>query len=71
MRQERINRLVARATGDDLREIKRLGFTIADPDQVRFDPEPEGSPYEPIDWDQVESDRNQGVHLQRPRKHLA
>lgn len=40
MRQERINRLVARATGEDMREIRRMGFTIADPAHVGFDPEP-------------------------------
>ena len=51
MKQERINRLVARATGEDLREIRRMGFTIADPAHVGFDPEPKQRRPRTLDWD--------------------
>ena len=51
MKQERINRLVARATGEDLREIRRMGFTIADPARVGYDPEPKYRRSRSFDWD--------------------
>ena len=53
MKQERINRLVARATGEDLREIRRMGFTIADPAHVGFDPEPKQGRPRTLDWASV------------------
>ena len=31
-------RQIAKQTGDDLREIRRLGFSIVDPDDRDFDP---------------------------------
>jgi hypothetical protein len=31
---------VAHATGEDLEEIQRRGFSIADPAEANFDPEP-------------------------------
>ena len=71
MRQERINQLVARATGENLREIRRMGFTIADPAEVRFDPEPKRQRIRTIDWDAVEQEHGLSVCLNRPRKRLA
>lgn len=58
MPQSYLDQLVATATGDDVREVRRLGFQIADPDEVDFDPEP--SYFEPqmIDWDEVDRQRN-------------
>ena len=53
MRQSRINRMVARATGEDLREIRRMGFTIADPAHVGYDPEPKQRRFRTLDWDAV------------------
>ena len=53
MKQEKINRLVARATGEDLREIRRMGFTIADPAHVGYDPEPKQRRFRTLDWDVV------------------
>jgi len=71
MRQERINRLVARATGEDMREIRRMGFSIADPAHVGFDPEPRRKRSPIIDWDTVEQEHGEAVCLNRPRKRLA
>ena len=39
MTQNQINRDVARATGESLATIRSLGFSVADPDDVSFDPE--------------------------------
>ena len=43
MTQHHINKSVARATGEDLIAIERRGFSLADPLQVAFDPEPSGT----------------------------
>lgn len=40
MTQSQINRAVAQATGEDVGTISRLGFSLADPAVVRYDPEP-------------------------------
>lgn len=40
MTQSRLNRAVARATGESLATIERLGFSIVDPELVDFDPDP-------------------------------
>ena len=40
MTQTQLNELVAQATGEDLDEIQRRGFSIADPVEANFDPEP-------------------------------
>ena len=53
MKQEKINRMVARATGEDMREIRRMGFTIADPARVGYDPEPKQRRFRTLDWDVV------------------
>ena len=39
MTQRQLEREVARATGETLSEVRHLGFSIADPDEVNFDPE--------------------------------
>ncbi len=41
MTQQKLNELVAHATGEDLEEIQRRGFSIADPAEANFDPEPD------------------------------
>ena len=41
MTQQQLNELVAHATGEDLEEIQRRGFSIADPAEANFDPEPD------------------------------
>ncbi len=39
MTQRQLNRSVASKTGEDLREIRRRGFSIVDPRNIDFDPE--------------------------------
>ena len=70
MTQNQIDCLVAEATGEDLREIQRHGFTMADPDIVNFDPEPYLPP-QIIDWDEVELGRNVALVDQPSRRFAA
>lgn len=57
MTQQQIDRAVAKATGETLSEIRLRGFSIADPAEVAFDPEPDNLPPQYIDWDELESRR--------------
>lgn len=57
MTQHDLNSAVALATGESRSEIRRRGFSIADPHEVRFDPEPDQLIPQMIDWDD-ESQRN-------------
>lgn len=57
MRQSDLNRAVARATGESLSTIQRLGFLLADPStEVDGDSEEHG-PYI-IDWDELAAQRS-------------
>ena len=58
MTQAELYREVASATGETFSEISRRGFSIADPVEVAFDPEPDDFQPQMIDWDQVELQRN-------------
>ena len=61
MTQAEVNRAVARATGESVRTIQRLGFLIADPDSELTNPDDEElGPYV-LDWDELERER-----LERP-----
>ncbi len=73
MTQAHLNRLVANATGEDLHEIRRHGFSIADPLDVNFDPEPDDLPHNFVDWDAVDLQRNVAVVEQsfRTNRHVA
>ena len=55
MTQAEIDRAVAQATGESLSLVEELGFGIADPLEVAFDPEPR----EPLafDWDAMTMDQ--------------
>ena len=53
MTQYEIDRAVADATGETIAEVKHLGFGLADPDVVNFDPEPQDLESKFIDWDAV------------------
>jgi hypothetical protein len=61
MTQNEINRAVAFATGECLCEVQRRGFSIADPVDVNFDPEPDDLPPSTIDWDEIDLHRNVAV----------
>ena len=57
MNQSQLNRAVARATGETLDTISRLGFSIADPDSVHYDPEPSRRAPQVVDWDELDARR--------------
>ena len=58
MTQRDLNRAVARATGESFCTISRLGFGMADPPFVDFDPEPyarRDTQEKHLDWDVLDS----------------
>ena len=57
MSRTSLERAVARATGEARREIRRLGFGLAEPFDVDFDPEPNELPPQVVDWDQLDAGR--------------
>ncbi len=57
MSQQELDSAVAEATGESLRTIRRRGFSIIDPSEDDYDPEPNILPFQMVDWDQLESDR--------------
>ena len=61
MTAAQIHRAVSRATGESLREIRRLGFSLADSLNVDEDPEDDDRLPQMIDWDQQEAIRS-GQH---------
>ena len=52
MTQRQLECAVAEATGEDVAEIRRLGFSLADTLEPDFDPEPFCEPL-CIDWDDL------------------
>ena len=69
MTQNQIDCLVAESTGEDLGEIQRRGFNLADPIDVEFDPEPDELSAQMVDWDAVDLCRN--VAVQPPSRRFA
>ncbi|MCD0458632.1 hypothetical protein [Roseiconus lacunae] len=59
MRQADLNRSVARATGETVSTIARLGFIIADPTVPIDDPHSEDLGPLVIDWDSMHEQRDQ------------
>lgn len=57
MTQPELDFVVAMVTGECLSEIRRRGFSIADPVDVHFDPEPCAVPPQWLDWEQVQDTR--------------
>jgi hypothetical protein len=51
MSQREIDQAVAAATGESVGTIHDMGFGIADPIEVRYDPEPRGPLV--LDWDSM------------------
>ena len=58
MTQYQLDKAVARATGDNLGVISRLGFSLADPIFVEHDPEPCDLDDVILDWDAETMARN-------------
>ncbi len=63
MTQQQLDRLVAEATGEDLRAIRRRGFSIANPVEVNFDPEPDQRPPQWVDWDLLDLERSDALNV--------
>lgn len=79
MNQNRIDRMVAAATGESLAEIRRRGFSLADPWTVHHDPETDrdelgnDTDFDDrfVDWDTVQADRHVSVRPKRSRRQVA
>ena len=66
MNQNQLNKAIIRATGEDLATIRRIGFSVADPDDVSFDPERPLRRPRVVNWDRLDAQR--GAYLpQRTR----
>ena len=59
MKQSELNRAVARATGETVSTIKRLGFLLADPSEC-LEPDSDKCGPHVIDWDELEAQRDTG-----------
>jgi hypothetical protein len=57
MTQAELNRAVSRATGETVTTIRSLGFDIADPDVVSYDPEPSDLDARVVDFDELAARR--------------
>lgn len=65
MTQMSLDRQVAKATGESVATIRRMGFSIACPPRVEFDPEPNensldmglGFGLAAVDWDEIDAQR--------------
>lgn len=53
MFQRQLDRDVARATGESLREIRRRGFSLAS-SESGLDLEPDDAPPQTVDWDELD-----------------
>ena len=60
MTQQELDCAVAEATGEMLCDVRRMGFSLAAPLEVNFDPEPYLPP-QIVDWDELELARNTAV----------
>jgi hypothetical protein len=57
MNQSQLDHAVARATGESLGTINHMGFSLADAETVRYDPEPSRRPPLVVDWDDLDARR--------------
>lgn len=54
MTQRELNRAVARATGESVSTVERIGFLLADPETDVTDPDDEALGPSVLDWDALE-----------------
>ncbi|MEI8373506.1 MAG: hypothetical protein WCJ35_11820 [Planctomycetota bacterium] len=62
MFQSQLDCAVARATGESRDTISHLGFSLADPELVDYDPEPYHRGPQVVDWDALEAHRQSVPH---------
>ena len=62
MTQAQLDRAVAAATGESRRTVSELGFSLADPLETHFDPEP-SDVARFLDWDEVAGRRYRRVSV--------
>ena len=67
MSQAELNRAVARATGESVTTVKRLGFLLAKPSAKIPDADSEALGPQVIDWDDLEASRNVAIHGRNSR----
>lgn len=65
--QDDLDCAVANVTGEDLRFIRRHGFSLVDSHNANFDPEPDLLPPQYIDWDDLELSRHDASECQPSR----
>ena len=56
MTQKQLERLVAKATGEDISSIRRRGFSIATFGRD-LEPDPDQRPPQMVDWDELDRKR--------------
>lgn len=61
MPQQELELAVAKATGEDITKIQRRGFSLIEPHDNDFDPEPDCRSPQIIDWDEYDLWRNASV----------
>ena len=57
MTAAQINRAVSQVTGESIREIRHLGFQIADSPPCDRDSEADDQPPQIVDWDELDCQR--------------
>ena len=57
MTQNELHRSLARATGESVRTIRRLGFSPFNPSAPQFETDAVDQAPQMVDWDQLELDR--------------
>ena len=67
MKQADLNRAVSRATGETVETIRRLGFLLAEPDDMLDADSPDDGPYM-LDWDTLEPQRLEDNTGRSPRE---
>ena len=55
MTQTELNFAIADVTGESVSRIAGMGFSVADPVEVVFDPEPCELAPQTVDWDEVDA----------------
>ncbi len=66
MKQNDLNRAIARVTGETVATVKRLGFLLAEPGDVPFHPDDEALGPHVLDWDEPEPDEPDYDSLPEP-----